>query len=94
VRFYFKRDSIPVTDVDQSRILGSCLYKHAATRSRKGFKLQNGILVRAMLAPHHTVHAEFGHCGCTSKYVADLFKLGGCQAKLLRILCVRNNLGE
>ena len=43
--------------------------------------MQDGILVRAVLAPHHGKDAEFGEIGHSAQQLLDLFKFVGGEAE-------------
>ena len=60
VRFDLECAAEPVPDGDDACVLLPRLHEHALPVARQGFQPRDGVLVRAVLAPHHRVDAHLG----------------------------------
>ena len=58
VRLHLERHRPPVADVDDARIFLARLHEHERPRRREFPQLALGVLIRAVLAPHHREHAQ------------------------------------
>ena len=83
VRFYLEGAGQSVTDVHQTSVLLARLHQHLAAFLGQRFQPGDGVLVAAMLTPHHRENAQFGEVGRAAQDLLDALELFGQQAQFL-----------
>ena len=83
VRLNFERAGKSVANVDESGILFAGLGEHVRTLFGQRLQPHNRVFVRAVLAPHHRIHAELGEVGHAAKARTNRVKFFGQKAELL-----------
>ena len=76
----------PIADVDDAGILFASLHEHVGTFFGEGLQPLDRVLVRAVLAPHHRVHAHLREIGRAAEDGFDLVELFRAQAHLLGLV--------
>ena len=86
VTLNFERAAQSVADVDDAGILFASLHEHVGTFLGEGLQPLDRVLVRAVLAPHHRVHAHLCEIGRAAEDGFDLVELFRAQAHLLSLV--------
>jgi hypothetical protein len=85
VALNFEGASQAVTDVDDPCVFLAGFHQHVWPFFGKGFEPLDGVLVRAVLAPHDRVHAHLCEVGRAAQDGFDLLKLLRTEAHVLSL---------